>query len=278
MSDAIKVITTDFNYGMVDPETAAKLEYFAKSGKALIRKSQIQFIAEFGKILSEAHDILSSQKNGTFIRWATSEFDLSKATVYNYMNAWDRILSNGWTLFSHWSPTAVYLASGDDVSPPVQKKLENLPVTELVRASDVLRIIEANKPKPAPPEADDPPFDDVEEPASDPRETEKAAKLKLQAEEKAAKERAREEAKAAKEAERAAAKAAKEQAKADAKAAKEKARLEAMTTEGQIKSIKHLINQHMGKMVRLMADLNRVKPNRAAMNANMKVLEGFKLW
>ena len=145
MSD---LTTGDFNYGSVDEDTAAKLEYFAKSGKALIRKSQIQFVADMGKILSEARDLLANNKNGTFIKWATAEFDIEKQTIYNYVNAWDRILSNDWTIYSNWSQTALYLASADDFPKPVMKKLEKIPATDLVRTSDVRRLMEAAKPKP----------------------------------------------------------------------------------------------------------------------------------
>jgi hypothetical protein len=149
MSD---MVTGDFNYGSVDADTAAKLEYFAKSGKALIRKSQIQFIADMGKILSEARELLAShdKNKGKFIKWATAEFDVSKDTVYHYLNAWDRILSNGSTTYLNWSPTALYLASADDFPKPVMKKLEKIPATDLVRTSDVKRLIAANKPKPEP--------------------------------------------------------------------------------------------------------------------------------
>lgn len=106
MSD---LIAGDFNYASVDEDTATKLEYFAKSGKALIRKSQIQFIADMGKLLSEARDLLANHKSGTFIKWAEAEFDIEKTTVYRYLNAWDRILLHGATTYLNWSPTALYL-------------------------------------------------------------------------------------------------------------------------------------------------------------------------
>jgi hypothetical protein len=147
MSD---IVAGDFNYGSVDVETAAKLEYFAKTGKAIYRKHQIQFIADFGKLLSEARELLANNKNGTFIKWATAEFDIDKSSVYRYLNAWDRILSHGETTYLHWSPTALYLASADDFPKPVMKKLEKIPATDLVRTSDVKRLIEASKPKPVP--------------------------------------------------------------------------------------------------------------------------------
>ena len=165
MSD---LITGDFNYASVDAETAEKLEYFVKSGKALYRKHQIQFIADFGKLLSEAREVLANHGDGLFAKWAMAEFDISKATVYRYMNAWDKCLSHSGTNYLNWSPTAVYMLADDEIPKPVQKKLEKIPPTDLVRACDVKRLIEANKPKPEPePESnsdDDVPFDDVPKP------------------------------------------------------------------------------------------------------------------
>lgn len=150
-----ELVTGDFDYGSVDEQTAQKLEYFVKSGKALYRKHQIQFIADMGKLLSEARDLLANNKSGTFIKWATSEFDIEKATVYRWVNAWDRILSHGETIYLHWSPTALYLASAEDFPKPVMKKLEKIPATELVRTSDVKRLIAASKPKAEPIYRDD---------------------------------------------------------------------------------------------------------------------------
>jgi len=147
MSD---IITGDFNYGSVDADTAAKLEYFAKSGKALIRKSQIQFIADMGKLLSEARDILSHKGDGTFVKWAKAEFDVSHQTIWNYVNAWDKSLSNGLTNYLNWSATAVYLASSEELPKPVQKKLAAMASKDMVRESDVKRVIAANTPKPEP--------------------------------------------------------------------------------------------------------------------------------
>lgn len=157
MSD---LIAGDFNYASVDSDTATSLEHFAKRGKALMRKSQIQFIAEFGQILSEARAAISHHGDGLFVKWATAEFDIGKSTVYNYVNAWDKCLSNGWTNYINWSPTALYLASAEDFPKPVMKKLEKIPATELVRACDVKRLIEAAKPKPEPEPEEEPSNED----------------------------------------------------------------------------------------------------------------------
>lgn len=146
------MVTGDFNYGDVDPETAAKLEYFAKAGKAILRKSQIEFIAKIGEVLSDARKMLAShdKNEGVFIKWAMAEFDIGKQTIYNYVNAWDRILSKGWTTYVNWTQTALYLASSDDFPNPVKKKLEKIPATDFVRTSDIKRLIDASKPKPEP--------------------------------------------------------------------------------------------------------------------------------
>jgi hypothetical protein len=282
-----ELITGDFNYGSVDAETAAKLEYFAKSGKALIRKSQIQFIADFGKILSEARAVMSHHGDGKFVKWAIAEFDLSSKTIYNYVNAWDKCLCNGYTNYLNWSSTALYLLVSDDIPKPVQKRLQQLPATDLVRASDVKRLIEASKPKPDP--DDDPPFDDV--PTATPAEQAKATKEKEKAEAKAKKDKEKAEAKAKRDKEKeeaAAAKAkAKEQAKADAKAAKQKARedaaaakMAALPADEQARLLRSVLQQHIDRAVRLADDLHRVKKNQAKRVLVIKLLQdaGLNLW
>ena len=145
-----EIVAKDFNYASVDEETAEKLEYYAKSGKALIRKSQIQFIADMGKLLSEARDLLANNKSGTFIKWATAEFDITSPTIYRYLTAWENILLHGVAIYLHWSPTALYLAASEDFPKPVMKKLEKIPATEMVRESDVKRLLAASKPNLAP--------------------------------------------------------------------------------------------------------------------------------
>ena len=110
---------------------------------------------------------------------------------------------------------------------------------------------------------------------------EKKAKEKAKAAAAAAKAKAKEEARIAREtakAEKAAEKAAKEAAKAKAKAEKEAAIAAARTPQGQITNLKSLINQHLGKLVRHLDDLHRLKPNRARRDENLKCLQGIKLW
>ena len=68
------------------------------------------------------------------------------------------------------------------------------------------------------------------------------------------------------------------EAKAEAKAAKEAAKAASLTTDGQIKNIKNLIQQHIGKLVRHLADLHRLKPNRSAFDASKNACEEIKTW
>ena len=165
LDNMAEMTTTGFDYSKLDEDTAAKLEYYATTGRALIRKSQIEFIAQLGEILSDARKVLANNKNGTFEKWATVEFDIGKQTVWNYVNAWDRILSNGWTIYSNLSPTAIYLLASEDTPKPIQKKLERLAAENgTVKRADVQRLIDAAKQKPAPAK---PPSKPVEAPASD---------------------------------------------------------------------------------------------------------------
>jgi len=139
-------LSTGFNYESVDDDTRSKLAYYADRGHNLIRKSQIEFIAKMGEILSEAQAELSSNKSGTFIKWATSEFDITKQTVYNYVNAWENILSNGWTIYQSLSPTALYLLASDDTPAKAKKKAEHLAANSLtVRKADIERLIVSSK-------------------------------------------------------------------------------------------------------------------------------------
>ena len=165
LDNMTEMTATEFDYSRLDEDTATKLEYYATTGRALIRKSQIEFIAQLGEILSDARKVLANNKNGTFEKWATVEFDIGKQTVWNYVNAWDRILSNGWTIYSNLSPRAMYLLASEDTPKPIQKKLERLAAENgTVKRADVQRLIDAAKQKPAPAK---PPSKTVEAPASD---------------------------------------------------------------------------------------------------------------
>jgi len=93
---------------------------------------------------------MANHGDGKFIKWATAEFDIAARTIYNYCNAWDKCLCNGCTNYLNWSATAVYLASSEELPKPVQKKLAAMASKDMVRESDVKRVIAANKPKPEP--------------------------------------------------------------------------------------------------------------------------------
>ena len=148
MKPGTQITRTGFDYGGLDQETASKLLYYAKSGHGLVRKNMIRFIADFGEMLSEAQKLLADHHAGTFCKWATAEFDLSKATVYNYVNAWDRVLSNGWTTYAHLSPTALYLLSQDSTPKAVRDKVLRLSVKQdAVTKADVQKLLQTGGPQ-----------------------------------------------------------------------------------------------------------------------------------
>lgn len=137
-----EIIIVKFDYTRLDEDTASKLRYYAQSGNALVRKSMIQFIANFGQILSDAKKLLASHGDGTFCKWATSEFDLSRQTVYNYVNAWDKCLSNGLTNYDNITPTALYLLSKDDTPKSVRdQSLKLAHKQSTVTQSDVKKLL-----------------------------------------------------------------------------------------------------------------------------------------
>lgn len=288
-----ELIAGDFNYASVDEETATKLEYFAKSGKALYRKHQIQFLADMGKLLSEAQALLANHKGGTFIKWATAEFDIDKSTVYRYINAWERVLSQACDNYLHWSQGALYLAAADDFPKPVMKKLEKIPATDLVRTSDVKRLVEANKPKPEPESEsnsdDDVPFDTAPTvtvtPAQKKKAEAEAAREKKKADAESAAQAKKEKAAADRAAKKLSDAAAKEKKKADDKAAKDAAKLKkkqdalkALPKDEAAKKVRSILNQLIGQMMRSADDLQDISPNRTKHAALIKTLKDIQLW
>jgi hypothetical protein len=180
-----EMTTTGFDYSKLDEDTAAKLEYYATTGRALIRHS-IESIAKMGELLSEAQNELAGHYNGTFIKWATAEFDISQKTVYNYVNAWTRLLCNGYTTYQNLSPTALYLLASDDTPKPILKKLERLAAENgTVKRADVQRLIDAAKQKLSPPK---PPSKPVEAPVSDEIDDEEDGDEELDADDESAEE------------------------------------------------------------------------------------------
>jgi hypothetical protein len=139
-------VSTRFDYSALDEDTAAKLKCFKSAANSLIRKSMIGFIAEFGKLLSEARELLSKYGEGTFCKWATTEFDYGKSTIYNYVNAWERCLSNGWTNCQNVSPTALYLLSHEDTPKSVVSQALKLAKKQpSVTKADIERLIGGNR-------------------------------------------------------------------------------------------------------------------------------------
>lgn len=294
MSKAITVKPdkNDFNYSCVDEDTASKLEYFVTSGIAMIKKGQthqIQFMADFGNLLSKAREAMSNHGDGKFVKWATVSFDTSSKTIYRYINVWEKCLCHGVTNYLHWSPTALYMLADDDIPKPVQKKLEKIPATELVRACDVKRLIEAHKPKPEPESNsdDDVPFDTV--PAVTPAQQKKldaeAAREKKKADAAAAAQAKKEKAAADRAAKKEADAAAKAKKKADDKAAKDAAKLKkkqdalkALPKDEAAKKVRSILNQLIGQMMRSADDLQDISPNRTKHAALIKTLKEIQLW
>ncbi|MFF9653774.1 hypothetical protein [Streptomyces sp. NPDC014622] len=73
----------EFDYSLVDNETATKLEKYEKQLNRIYNSYSI----EVGEILYNAHEDLSNYGDGTFIKWAESK-GIKKASVYNYINAY----------------------------------------------------------------------------------------------------------------------------------------------------------------------------------------------
>ena len=73
----------EFDYSLVDNETANKLEKFERQLNRIYNSYSI----EVGEVLYNAHEELSNYGDGTFIKWAESK-GIKKASVYNYINAY----------------------------------------------------------------------------------------------------------------------------------------------------------------------------------------------
>ncbi|OHS38808.1 hypothetical protein HMPREF3265_08860 [Staphylococcus sp. HMSC62B09] len=73
----------EFDYSLVDNETATKLEKYEKQLNRIYNSYSI----EVGEVLYNAHKDLSNYGDGTFIKWAESK-GIKKASVYNYINAY----------------------------------------------------------------------------------------------------------------------------------------------------------------------------------------------
>ena len=73
----------EFDYSLVDNETANKLEKFERQLNRIYNSYSI----EVGEVLYNANEELSNYGDGTFIKWAESK-GIKKASVYNYINAY----------------------------------------------------------------------------------------------------------------------------------------------------------------------------------------------
>lgn len=73
----------EFDYSLVDNETAIKLEKFERQ----LDRIYNSYSVEVGEVLFKANEELSNYGNGTFIKWAESK-GIKERSVYNYINAY----------------------------------------------------------------------------------------------------------------------------------------------------------------------------------------------
>ena len=74
--------TQDFDYSLVDNETAIKLKKYEKQ----LNRIYNSYSVEVGEVLYHAQQELSSYGDGTFIKWAESK-GIKERSIYNYINA-----------------------------------------------------------------------------------------------------------------------------------------------------------------------------------------------
>lgn len=73
----------DFDYSLVDNQTAIKLEKYEKQ----LNRIYNSYSVEVGEVLYHAQQELSSYGDGTFINWAES-IGFKESSLYNYINAY----------------------------------------------------------------------------------------------------------------------------------------------------------------------------------------------
>ncbi|MCG1146103.1 hypothetical protein K4P33_08530 [Staphylococcus epidermidis] len=74
--------TQDFDYSLVDNETAIKLKKYEKQ----LNRIYNSYSVEVGEVLYHAQQELSNYGDGTFIKWAESK-GIKERSIYNYINA-----------------------------------------------------------------------------------------------------------------------------------------------------------------------------------------------
>jgi flagellar biosynthesis GTPase FlhF len=251
-----------FDYSAIgDQEVAGALMDLAADGRKVIQDSYLDAIAQLGRILSEANELLAKPKHGSFVSWSTAEFGLTKSTVYRYMNVWRRLLQHGDGEYKNWSPSALYLlAELNEVPPDVHEQLQQLPSVTVVRPEDVERVLADN--------------DEALNEAARKKAEQEAKQAAIREAEKAKKAKAREAAKKKKAAIREKKKAAekflrekkkeeeKARKKAEREAKKEREReekLKKLSAEEQAKLTKDLARQHFLKAINAIDHLLDVK-------------------
>lgn len=160
----------------------------------------------------------------------------------------------------------------------------NIAKTAGVNVRTVERIVAERKPK------SHPTMSGKKKPAAkvDPEEKKRKAaeeRLKKKAAAEAEKEAKKAAAKAEREAKKAEAEAEKlrqkEEAAAERKRIREEkaaAKVKAMPKEDQIRYVKDLFGQYIGKLLRLLDELHELKPNRAALNASIQSAKNINVW
>lgn len=111
MSKAIAAV--GFDYEGIDKDIKGKLTYLAGQIRKST-KSHIENVLELGKLIEQAHEALAGGgRDGEFGPWVEAECGFTKKTAYNYLHAFQRF--NKCESLSHFSAEAVYALAGPDV-------------------------------------------------------------------------------------------------------------------------------------------------------------------
>jgi hypothetical protein len=119
------VLTQPFDYSQLPDTLALALKDRAQR----IRTTYENAIIDMGRELAEAQEELAHHGSGTFGAWAQAELGLSKTSVYNLINVYDRykVRPNFWTNLS-LSRSALYLlaqpSTPDDVIEEIGQRVE----------------------------------------------------------------------------------------------------------------------------------------------------------
>lgn len=102
-----------FDYSVLDKDDKGKLEYLVREIKKASTQHKKAGI-EIGESISKAHAILATGgKEGQFSAWVESECGFSRATAYNYMNAWETF--GDCDVIDQFDNGALYVLAGANV-------------------------------------------------------------------------------------------------------------------------------------------------------------------